>query len=99
MESPNAADRNLCDTSLFSLLHVDDWWRLKITDPDGRLKADLSAELPAMELSVRLPICRGSSQLGTDPHRSFVLLQKQPGWEARLRRLPVTLRVVQWGSL
>ena len=79
MESPNAADRNLCDTSLFSLLHVDDWWRLKITDPDGRLKADLAAELPAMGLSVR---CRfvGSSQLGADPHRSFVLLQKQPGW-------------------
>ena len=66
MESPNAADRNLCDTSLFSLLHVGDWWRLKITDPDGRLKADLGAELPAMGLSVRLPICRGSSELGAD---------------------------------
>ena len=66
MENPNAADRNLCDTSLFSLLNVDNWWRLKITDPDGRLKADIAAELPAMDLSVRLPICRRSSHLGAD---------------------------------
>lgn len=76
MESPNAADRNLCDTSLFSVLHVGDWWRLKITDPDGRLKADLAAELPAMGLSVRRPIRRESLHLGADPHGSFVLLRK-----------------------
>ena len=96
MESVNAADRNLCDTSLFSLLHVDDWWRFKITDPDGRLKADLAAGLPVMGPSARLPICRGPSQLGADQHRLLVLLQKQHGWEGGHRCLPVTLRVVQW---
>ena len=76
MESPNAADRVVTRRySPFCTLTIGG---LKITDPDGRLKADLAVELPAMGLSVRRPIRRESSQLGADPHRSFACFGSSP---------------------